>query len=460
MSISSLGDITCDTSLDSVLKSSEVIEKLSSSIGSGSPIISNISNRQEAISNNIANGGLSTSIMIDDQCDCATYASEISSKYDACISGFASACSTIGTSAEIQEFDELKTLRTKVEEKIETIQNNISSLDKESDDYDSDLSDYRHEMRRYDYKLTEINKRIGMLSPSITGGDSSSISGGVYGSTKVLDAGSDDKDYVYGNDSVVLDDDTFSALLSSDGRSKWVLSQDKIGENGLSINGGKYFNCYNKYFTTTITDKDGNEKTVYMICPSSGFGTEDDISLQNNSEPILYITEDSSGHKVCYDKEMNPISYNNAMNVMEISRNSNPSSRGMKCHFESPEPTVNDNQPTPFCPTAEYDPDGAKYTWYDSETDVNGNAWKKYSNKTFDNSEQWKDYDLSEKNRNYNVYSKANGDAGTINVLMNQNDSETRYYSVKDSNGNYSYYDQYCNPLNEEEISYCIDRLY
>lgn len=465
MAINSIDEITCDTSLSSILKSEEIYDELKCIDGSSS-IMKNINDRQMTINTNGANGGLTSSIMIDNQYSCYDYALNIVAQYDACGQGFATICQQVGLLSETQEFNELSALKTKVKEKIESIQSNISGLDKESDDYDSKVSDYRHEMTRYDTKLASIEARIGKLNPNITGVSSSSAgssgSGGNYGPLKVIDTGSDDNNVAYGKDKNIIDDDILNSLRSSDSRDKWVLSKGRIGINGwLSTEGDKYFDCYNKYFTTKVMCKDGVERTVYMICPSSGFGTGDDESLQNNSEPILYITEDALGHKICYDKGGNAISYNGAMNVLEISRNSNASSKGCVCYFDSGAPEIK-TKPTPYCPTVNYvqNGNGDQYSWQTSKADANGNKWQEYSTKNFDDSDKWINYDISEKHGNYSVYSKDNGDAGRINVLLTDNDSNTRYYSVKQSDGSYSYYDQFCRPVTEEEVTEYIEHLY
>lgn len=466
MAINSLDEITCDTSLSSILKSEDIYQELKCIDGS-SNIMKNIYDRQMTINTNETNGGLTSSIMIDNQYSCSDYATGIMGQYDACGQGFETICQQVGLLSETQEFNELSALKTKVKEKIESIHSNISGLDKESDEYDSKVADYRHELTRYDTKLASIEARIGKLDPSITGVNSistaSSSSGGNYGPLKVFDTGSDDNNVVYGMSKNIIDDDILNSLRSSDGRSKWVMSRGRIGINGwLCTEGDKYFDCYNKYFTTTIKCKDGVERTVYVICPSSGFGTSDDESLQNNSEPILYITEDAAGHKICYDKGGNAISYNAAMNVLEISRSSNANSKGCVCFFDKGAPEIK-TKPTPYCPTVNYVQNGKQgdqYSWQTSKADANGNKWQEISKKTFDHSKKWVDYDISEKHGNYSIYSKDNGEAGKINVLLTDDDSNTRYYSIEQNDGSYLYYDQFCRPVTDEELTDYINYLY
>lgn len=463
MAIKSLDEITCDTSLSSILKSEDIYEELKCIDGSSS-IMKNIYDRQMTINTNGTNGGLTSSIMIDNKYSCYDYALGILEQYDACGQGFETICQQVSLLSETQEFNELSALKTKVTEKIESIRNNISGLDKESDDYDSKAADYRHELTRYDNKLASIEARIGKLNPNITGVSTSSTgtsgSGGQYGPLKVFNTGSDDNNVAYGASKNIIDDDILNSLRNSDSRDKWVLSKGRIGINGwLSTEGDKYFDCYNKYFTTKIKCKDGVERTVYMICPSSGFGTSDDESLQNNSEPILYITEDAAGHKICYDKGGNAISYNGAMNVLEISRSSNANSKGCVCYFDKGAPEIK-TKPTPYCPTVNYVQEGSQYSWQSSKADANGNKWQEYSTKNFDDSDKWINYDISEKHGNYSVYSKDNGDAGRINVLLTDNDSNTRYYSIKQNDGSYLYYDQFCRPVSDYELTEYIEHLY
>lgn len=460
MAINSLDEITCDTSLSDILKSDDIKEKLKC-IDGRSAIMNNINDRQRAINVAGTSGGLSTAIMVDGKYDCLEYGSEIIEKYNACGDCFEEVCKRVGELAEEQELKELYELKTKVEEKLQSIQNdikNINNLGKDAKDYESKVSNCRHEMSRYDTKLIQIVSRIGKLNPEIyvagnTAGAGETGLRGPYGPLEVFHTGSDDNNKIYGASKDIVDEDMLMDLLSSDNRSKWVLAQCKIGANGwVSTKGDKYYDCYNNYFTTKVTCKDGLERTMYVICPSSGHGTGDEKNLRDNSIPILYVTEDSYGHKICYDKEGNAISYNNAMNILEISRCSNPNSKGLNCTWDKRQPTV-ENEPTPYCPTANYTQETSEYTWSPSKEDVNGNVWKKFGNNNFDGSDKWEDYDLSKSHYKNFVFSKENGDAGTINVILNSKNSEVRYYSVKSPDGSYSYYDQSCKPLSEEEVS-------
>lgn len=460
MAINSLDEITCDTSLSLVLKSEDIYEELKCIDGS-STTMKNINDRQMAINVAGTSGGLSTAIMVDGQYNCLEYGETIIDQYDACGRGFETICQQVGLLSETQEFNELSTLRTKVKEKIQSIQDKIGELDKEADDYDSKVADCRHEMTRYDIKLGQIESRIGKLNPSINGASAEAgASGGTASGTaatsgnKLFNTGDDDNNKVYGADGSVIDGETLGKINNS--RVFWQMGEGRIGLNGeLVSEDDPNASLYNKYFKCKITCKDGVEREVYVVCPSSGYGTSDDSSLKSYSNPILYISEDANGHKVCYDNSGNPVSYNTAMNIMEISRCSNPAAQGSIDVYNNR--TFENTNPSPYSPTLTYTQEGydentkTSYVWSKSETDANGKAWSSYSTKTFDESGDFQPLDLSQLHGKYEVYSKDNGDMGRVNVLLDEDDS-VRYYSIKQPDGTFLYYDENCKPTTPDVI--------
>ena len=484
-----LGEITCETSLDagddvSIINHENVINSLVDIDPISSNIGKNIQQRYNVIQTNVDNKNLVDAIVTFGESTCLEHCNIINTHYNDCFTNLQKFFSSINTLSQARELNELSILKQKVQEKIDNIQTEIDGMDKNAEDYSEKSGKKAHTRQRYETKMSEINARIAKLDLVNTtegaGAGTTPSSTNTGGRTKpyLVDTGDDDNNEVYGKN----ENFDINGITSDGARRKWVLGDKVIGLDGklllpnqdYNIHGGsgvddaKWSGVYNKYFTY---EKDG--KTIYVICNSSGYGTGSDDSLRTFSSPIIYMYKGEDGHMKCFDKSGKAISYNNAMNILEISRCSNMGNQGeyrTTYDTDGNEDSSWYRKATPYSPTletkrtdtgervtTEYMTDcpifDVENTWKNSEAVViNGKSeqWVKTDNKFTD--EEWWDFHRGTGCNEYAVFSKDRGDKGTINALVlnshhNGVDSDERYYSIKQPDGTYLYYDSDCTPV-------------
>ena len=458
---SSLSDIQLETPLSDILSSSEVAEELDI-LGTNSTIKKNIWNRQNALNVSGTGGTLSDSIVINNQYSSANYAEGLISRFDACGQAIEFFCSQVKLLSETQEYNELSMLRRLVSDKITAIQGEISGLDTEADDYDTKVSDKRHEMTRFDMKLIRIDERIRKLSPNITQANAGAGTTGVgvaetsnTGASRtgnyVVNTGNDDNNKNYGAESNFGESQLENITGTSYRWNNWNLSKNRrIGLNGEIVDeNDPNYALYNQFYECEY-----GGKKVYVICSDSYNGNPETNMRQSN--PILYITQDDSGHTLCYDKSFNPVSYNTGMNILDVDRCSYYKSMGSVTNIDKVSAPV----ATPCAPTrtdtinknksGDYE---TKTTWGDSAPDGDGNKWTSYSNMTFDGSEDFQSLDLSKSHNGYMVFRKDKGNMGKINVLIKKNNTQEKFFSIEQPDGTYLYYDDDCNPVSVEYVN-------
>lgn len=462
---SSLADIQLETPLTDILSSSEVVEELKV-LGADSAIKKNIYNRQFALNSSGTSGALSDSIIINNQYNSATYADALIGQFDICGQAIEKFVNDVSSLSEQQEYAELSTLRKLVSDKISAIQEEIAALDENADDYDSKVADKRHEMLRFDIKLGKIDARIAKLDPSITGatngagtgnagagasGDGASTTGASATGNRVVNTGSDDNNHNYGAESDFGIDQLKVITGSSYRFNNWKLVEGKrIGLNGEIVDeSDPNYDLYNQYY-----ECDYGGKKVYIIC-SDLHNTSPEVNMKQ-SNPILYITQDDSGHTLCYDKSGQAVTYNTGMNILDIDRCSYYRSMGSATNIDETSKPV----ATPCAPTrtdTHTQNDNGDYdkttTWGDSAEDADGNKWKSYSNMTFDESDDFQSLDLSDSINHYTVFRKDKGDMGKINVLIKEQNTHEKFFSIQQPDGTYVYYDDSCNPVSAEYVA-------
>lgn len=450
-----IDEIRFDTPLENILDHTKV-EEITDQVGRVSPIMKKIYNRATLLDKHMGeDSGLGVVQLVNSESTYHNVANQIYGAYDSLFSTLPQIVETINLRSSEVEYLELTKLAEKLNERISDCQGIIDELDR-TDDHCDEAETMRGIQKgmigEYNAKLEKVNARLSTVSHVST-------SPGVVNANtpaKFISTGSDDNNVAYGADGSVIDNTILGNLTSGAYRGNWEKGEGRIGPNGDIIHeGDPNYELYNDYFTCKITCKDGTERVVYMISPSSGYGTNDEYSLQHDASPILYFTQDGEGHTLCFDKSGNAVSYNAAMNIMEVSRCSNPKAQGRINVYNNERDTA--TAPSAFSPTYNYSQQGydddteTTRSWSRSEEDANGNRWTSYSTKTFDDSETFESVDISRTGW-YEVYTKDNGDMGRINVLLDIYHEGERYYSIKQPDGTFLYYDSSCNPITAEEI--------
>lgn len=457
-----LVDITCDTSLDEILDHSTV-EAVTESINRVSPVMKVIYNRATYLEKGISSGGLGDMQMIDGTSVYRDTAQSLYDSYDSIFSDLPVCIDNIEGEARKRENFELNALARKLIDKIDSLNENFKATTFDDDNEDDQIKKRAMQMdiAKYEAKLVLVRSRLAKVPIASTGaGSGSGSAASTDGVQFLFNTGSDDNNKVYGVDCKTFGKDDLRKILANGYRSNWKLGEKRLGLNGALIGSNdEYYGLYNSYYECEY-----NGKKVYIVC-SDLYNTEPSDVNMKQSSPILYITEDENGHKICYDKSGSAVSFNTAMNIMDVNRCSYSASQGSITSYpkvgEFDAKITTNNAPTPYAPT-QYDEIVMKENgdsestknWRSSEKDANGNAWEQFSSKTFDNSSTFNSIDLSSDDyiNNYTVYSKDKGDMGKINVLLKDNNSHEKYFSIQQPDGSYLYYDSDCNPITDEEV--------
>lgn len=439
-----------------------------------------IMQRIDLISFCLEKGILTDNLVVFGDDVCTNYCNKIIDKYRACLDSFSSLADNIKIKSNEREKEELVKLRNEVEKELSKNRQFISekSADDKNDDplYEKTIQDNTN----LGIKLGDIDRRLSGLSFDFTDKSLKLIRDSNY---ILSNDNGEDNNAVYGAD-IPFDVEKVTNYIDDN---DIQLRDNYIGYGGVLTN--EKSNIYR------IAEIDG--KRVFVIY--NGFEGRNKVE----ASAILYMYEDEDGHNICYDKMGNPISYNTAMNILDISRCSCGSNCGYTDNFYHPwentpylsnvktEPTADSPSINSINAEGKYDvyenieidggiearPTGEKYIriscnhqWEDSLADPDGNVWHKVCDKMSDSS-YYEDPVFNKKftpeareflnigdSGCYALFTKDKGDMGTINAIVGKDYStgeeypyNYRYYSIKQPDGSYLYYDKYCTPVSESD---------